>query len=512
MFCTSTDSSPSPARFLANFGSSFTFETNCALRHLGWSLEIPRPSSLGGQLPTSREFDKLPLETRAESDSVDIMVVDNFVKGYQDFITGSQTAHGEETSWLADQYSTDPDVSVETMSFAGFSGFASWLNELAASGDAPKVMNLSIGMDPGTILWGKLPGIIKSYEAAYGPQSTWGTASQATFKGALQRLILESQDMYAASYSNIASELKPAMQKMVDAGTTITIAAGNAGEVKGVFDRYGLTLPDDFFDGTYAADLPPGVIVVGASTGNSAYDSAAPFTAPMNGVDVAADGIKVTINTYGELGDGTSYSAPIVAGLIGDMIAADPTLTPAEIEATLKASATPLAGQEDVVGAGIINRDEALELVASGEAHRLLILDSNGGSDTPDPSPASESPPIDPTQAIMDALKAAGMKDEDVAQYASTVVDFEIDPANDRPGWPPGGPSFLEILQKKLAENVPAGEAILWARFSGLVSDEDLNNDFFMKGLAIAGEYGYGATALDSISYAETYRFNESYL
>jgi subtilisin family serine protease len=126
----------------------------------------------------------------------------------------------------------------------------------------------------------------------------------------------------------------------------------------------------------------------------------------MNGVDVATDGTDVTINTYGEQGDGTSYSAPTVAGLIGDMIAADPTLTPEEIEATLKASAKPVTGQENLVGAGIIDRDKAMELVTSAKAHQLL----EGESPVETPTTPGDIVISDESQAIiqaaLDAIKA----------------------------------------------------------------------------------------------------------
>ena len=66
--------------------------------------------------------------------------------------------------------------------------------------------------------------------------------------------------------------------------------------------------------------------------------------------------------------NGTSFAAPQIAGLVADMKALDPSLTPAQIEGILVQSATPQPGKEALVGAGVVNREKALAIVQDGLA------------------------------------------------------------------------------------------------------------------------------------------------
>lgn len=60
---------------------------------------------------------------------------------------------------------------------------------------------------------------------------------------------------------------------------------------------------------------------------------------------------------------GTSMAAPIVAGVVAQMLEANPHLTPDEVKSLLRESATNLAGYgADAQGAGVVNPDLALEL------------------------------------------------------------------------------------------------------------------------------------------------------
>ncbi len=60
---------------------------------------------------------------------------------------------------------------------------------------------------------------------------------------------------------------------------------------------------------------------------------------------------------------GTSMAAPIVAGVVAQILEANPHLTPDEVKAILRDSATRLSGYgSEVQGAGSVNPDRALEL------------------------------------------------------------------------------------------------------------------------------------------------------
>ena len=79
---------------------------------------------------------------------------------------------------------------------------------------------------------------------------------------------------------------------------------------------------------------------------------------------MAADGTDVQVSADGQTNSGTSFSAPFVAGLVADMKALDPMLSPAKIEEILKQSADPVEGEEARLGSGVVNREKALAMVS----------------------------------------------------------------------------------------------------------------------------------------------------
>ncbi len=109
------------------------------------------------------------------------------------------------------------------------------------------------------------------------------------------------------------------------------------------------------------------VISVGATDPN---DLKASFSSYGAGTDVMAPGTAIysTIpgsgnNRYGYK-SGTSMACPLVAGLAGLMLAKDPTLTPAQIEACIKATAVDIDALNPTyagsLGSGRINAHQAL--------------------------------------------------------------------------------------------------------------------------------------------------------
>lgn len=99
------------------------------------------------------------------------------------------------------------------------------------------------------------------------------------------------------------------------------------------------------------------VVVVGATT---LSDTKASFSAYGPGVDVFAPGVGVwsTVigGTYGP-GGGTSYAAPIAAGVAALIWSIDPSLTPDEVQAILYAGCEDLGdpGDDDYWGHGRVN-------------------------------------------------------------------------------------------------------------------------------------------------------------
>ncbi|MCE7872452.1 hypothetical protein DYH09_19020, partial [bacterium CPR1] len=60
---------------------------------------------------------------------------------------------------------------------------------------------------------------------------------------------------------------------------------------------------------------------------------------------------------------GTSMAAPIVAGVVAQVLEANPHLSPDEVKQVLRQSATPLPGYgREAQGSGAVNPDRAIEL------------------------------------------------------------------------------------------------------------------------------------------------------
>ena len=163
------------------------------------------------------------------------------------------------------------------------------------------------------------------------------------------RTSIENGDRVASvSYSGVdnASNLTTATY-IKTIGGLLVWAAGN--------DTRNLTMGDRDAD-----DL----IVVGATDSS---DMKAWFSAYGPFVDVMAPGVSV-VTTSSESNSsyaavsGTSFSTPLTAGLIAQIWSSDPSLTPDEVEARLKAACDDLgsAGVDDTFGYGRINTFNAL--------------------------------------------------------------------------------------------------------------------------------------------------------
>ena len=199
----------------------------------------------------------------------------------------------------------------------------------------------------------------------------WSDATKALYKQSLQGLVSSSQKQFDSAWGGLVDRTNQTMTRLVNAGVTVTVSAGNSGAAYDLARQYGLSLPAEFFNGVYT-DLPKGVIVVGATQTNSPGTKAANFSSYSTEVDVAADGDDVVFKNSTKALDGTSYSAPQVAGLVADMLVLNRSLTPAQIEAIIRASATSIPGQESQVGAGLINRERALQMAGSPSSMQLV--------------------------------------------------------------------------------------------------------------------------------------------
>ena len=169
--------------------------------------------------------------------------------------------------------------------------------------------------------------------------------------------------------------LQAAIERSVDAGKLLVIAAGNEGEdlakaeddlglPRGSFVTIGPDVP-----ATPAANSPAsqeGVIVAVAVDANNqlAAFSNSCFTAPDR--CLAAPGVEfqgaLPGGGIGDIGDGTSYSAPLITGAAAVVQAAFPGTTPQEAGNRLLTTATDLGdkGVDQVFGRGLLNLENAL--------------------------------------------------------------------------------------------------------------------------------------------------------
>lgn len=115
------------------------------------------------------------------------------------------------------------------------------------------------------------------------------------------------------------------------------------------------------------------VISVGAT---NQENTIADFSQYNDKVDLCAPGVATL--TLGERDtyvapSGTSFSSPIVAGAAAVLLAADPTLTPDQVETLLKETAIDLSGKgrDDYYGYGLIQLDKALAKVTPKDQLRI---------------------------------------------------------------------------------------------------------------------------------------------
>lgn len=191
--------------------------------------------------------------------------------------------------------------------------------------------------------------------------------------------------------SDLAKAVARALQKEI----VVVASAGNNGL-------------DGKLKNTYPAAFP-GVLAVGASDRNN---ERAPFSQAGEFLGVAAPGVDVvsTVPGGGQCVDnGTSFSAPYVAGVAALLRAKYPKWSAQEIVAQIEQTAErSVNGRDNYVGWGVIDPVRAMD----GEA---------GPIKSPSPDPAPPKPPA-PEPAFVAMSETPEERDERLATYALGVV------------------------------------------------------------------------------------------
>jgi len=184
---------------------------------------------------------------------------------------------------------------------------------------------------------------IKGYVT--GGLALWRAITTARGEG---RKIINVSWTGIGSYPNIE-----AVRDLVNSGVVLVVAAGNS--------------DTSTFHSLYA-DIP-GVINVSGIDQNGNYY---PGFARNKWVDICAPSRDVTVcdtgSRYGT-NSGTSFAAPMVSGTVALMFSVNASLSPANVERIIKATALPIANEHPLysglVGAGRLDAYHAVKMAAS---------------------------------------------------------------------------------------------------------------------------------------------------
>jgi subtilisin family serine protease len=211
-----------------------------------------------------------------------------------------------------------------------------------SSGHGTRVAGLVAGVGHGGV-------VVRSY-TALGPDLRGSTADVAA---ALHCAIDDGVDVVNLSLTaGDTSALRGALARAEDEGVVVVAAAGNGG--------------NGAHPGAYPAAYPTVVAVTSVAAGNG-EERRAPFANGGPWVDLAAPGVGVLSTAPGgrwSTGDGTSYSAPLVAGAAALVVARAPGISPALVRSRLAATAEPLA--DTTVGRGLVDLSAAVRFAGAG--------------------------------------------------------------------------------------------------------------------------------------------------
>jgi thermitase len=157
-----------------------------------------------------------------------------------------------------------------------------------------------------------------------------------------------------------SSTVLSAAQYMRSKGGVVVAAAGNTGAL----ESYPAT---DYVTSVSASDTTNSI------TSWSSYGSYVDLAAPGVGIYTTAQG-----GGYASV-SGTSFSSPVVAGVYGLMISANPTLGPTQLDGIIFSTATDIgpAGKDDKSGWGVVNASAAVT-----QAVQTTATDSTAPTDT----------------------------------------------------------------------------------------------------------------------------------
>ena len=192
-------------------------------------------------------------------------------------------------------------------------------------------------------------------------ENSTGSASLSVIQHAVRAAAEQGDQCISVSYSGVQNESNLTTAEYARSlGSLLFWSAGNT--------NTDMTLRQRDLDD---------IIVCG---GTDQTDSKAAFSAYGRFVDLTGPAVGIWTTTTGNgstysSSSGTSFSAPMAAGVAAVVWSADPTLTADEVELILKMGATDKGapGADDTFGYGRISLKGSLDLVGSPTFHRLTL-------------------------------------------------------------------------------------------------------------------------------------------
>ncbi len=153
-----------------------------------------------------------------------------------------------------------------------------------------------------------------------------------------------------------------AADKAAALGVVVVTSAGNEGRCSSPqFCWYYVTTPAD-------ADSVITVGAVDARSNVASFSSRGPTADGRRKPDVAALGVFAYVGDRGNLfkySNGTSFSAPLVTGVVAQVLQANPDLAPMAVRDILRQTAHQADKPDNVLGWGVVNAGEAVRMAES---------------------------------------------------------------------------------------------------------------------------------------------------
>ena len=172
----------------------------------------------------------------------------------------------------------------------------------------------------------------------------------------------EGQNSYAVSDLDGDTGITTiAVDKAAALGVVVVTSAGNSGCSNPAFCWYYISTPAD-------ADSSITVGAVRRDSSRASFSSFGPTADNRIKPDVSAMGVSVYIaggrNQFG-YANGTSFSSPLTAAVVAQMLQVNPDLAPMDVLDILRMTAHQSASPDNSLGWGIVNADEAVKMAES---------------------------------------------------------------------------------------------------------------------------------------------------